>query len=129
MHEEHQQTLKRRRVHSNDMIKDEKGNVSVSGDGESECHELAQKADGNYTEVEVDDCNNNNNNNREFTEVDVYLQLAVRESDLSLAKEVGQALLAENVELREKYEGLLELHGSQVEVSCTQNKGGLWLSV
>lgn len=112
MHEDHQQTLKRRRVHSNDMIKDEKGNTS---DGESEC-ELTRKVDPNYTEVEVDaDCNNN----RELTEGDVYTQLALRDSDLGLAKEVGQALLAENVELREKYESLVELHTSQVEVSCT----------
>lgn len=57
------------------------------------------------------------NNNTELTEDDVYTQLTNAESDLALAKDIGEALLAENIELREKYECLLEEHASQVEVS------------
>ena len=98
MHGNNDQGFKRRRIAPVGMIKDEKAKngdeTTIRFMAGSELHEAW--------------------NNK--TEHDVYTELTLRESELSLAKELGQALLKENSELREKYQDLLELHTSEVEV-------------
>ena len=108
MHENYKLTLKRRRILTNDMIED--GKDKTSDGGVCPAVRMADRK----TELESNECNNY----IELTEGDVYAKLSLKESDLALAQEVGQALLAENVALREKYEKLLEVQTSQVEVSC-----------
>ncbi|XP_028415202.1 bicaudal D-related protein homolog [Dendronephthya gigantea] len=106
MHGDNEQTLKRRRTDSN--LPDNEAKLMVESNG---VHSTAttQMADLKKSLEDV-------NNNTESTEEDVYTQLKNAESDLALAKDIGEALLAENIELREKYECLLEEHASQVEV-------------
>ena len=108
MHRNNEQTLKRRRTDSNLQANDEKSTTHVESNGVSE--EETQMAD---IKKSVED----HNNNEELTEGDVYTQLTNTEHDLALAKEIGQALLAENIELREKYECVVEEHATQIEVS------------
>ena len=105
MYGENEQTLKRRRTDSNLLDNEEKSTLESNGVAGNE----AQMADVKKP-LEED------NNNNELTEGDVYTQLSNTEHDLALAKEIGEALLAENVELREKYESLLDDHAQQVEV-------------
>ena len=106
MHGESEQTLKRRRTDSNLQDNDAKSTLKSHGVSAVE----TQMAD---VKKSLEDCNNND---VELTEGDVYTQLANTEHDLALAKDIGEALLAENIDLREKYESLLEEHASQVEV-------------
>lgn len=105
MHGESEQTLKRRRTDSNLQDNDEKSTLESDGVSADE----TQMADVKKSFVDY-------NNNVELTEGDVYTQLTNTEHDLALAKDIGEALLAENIDLREKYENLLEEHASQVEV-------------
>lgn len=105
MHGESEQTLKRRRTDSNLQDNDAKSTLKSHGVSAVE----TQMAD---VKKSLEDYNNN----VELTEGDVYTQLANTEHDLALAKDIGEALLAENIDLREKYESLLEGHASQVEV-------------
>lgn len=105
MHGESEQTLKRRRTDSNLQDNDAKSTLKSHGVSAVE----TQMAD---VKKSLEDYNNN----VELTEGDVYTHLANTEHDLALAKDIGEALLAENIDLREKYESLLEEHASQVEV-------------
>ena len=105
MHGESEQTLKRRRTDSNLQNNDEKTTLESDGVSADE----TQMAD---VKKSLEDYNNN----VELTEGDVYTQLTNTEHDLALAKDIGEALLAENIDLRQKYENLLEEHASQVEV-------------
>ncbi|CAB4025922.1 Hypothetical predicted protein, partial [Paramuricea clavata] len=108
MHGENEQTLKRRRTHSNLQDNEEKSTLGPESNGVS--GDEAQMAD---LKKSLED---RHNNNIELTEGDVYTQLSNTEHDLALAKDIGEALLAENIELREKYESLLDEHATQVEV-------------
>lgn len=110
MHGENEQTLKRRRTHSNLQDNEEKSTLGPESNGIS--GDEAQMAD---LKISLED---RHNNNIELTEGDVYTQLSNTEHDLALAKDIGEALLAENIDLREKYESLLDEHATQVEVRC-----------
>ena len=105
MYGENEQALKRRRTDSNLQDNDKKSTLESNGVSDDE----AQMAD-------IKNPLEDDNNNIELTEGDVYTQLSSVEHDLALAKEIGEALLAENIELREKYESLLDEHTTQVEV-------------
>ena len=105
MYGEKEQTLKRRRTDSNLQDNGEKSAVKPDGVSGDE----AQMAG-------VKKALEDENNNIELTEGDVYTQLSNTEHDLALAKEIGEALLVENIDLREKYDSLFEEHTDQVEV-------------
>lgn len=108
MHGENEFGFKRQRIESNlQDCPEEKPPLNVEANGvETQMADLIKTLE-------------DHNNNIGLTEGDVYTQLSSTEHELALAKEIGKALLAENIELREKYESLLDEHSNRVEVRTT----------
>ncbi|XP_046840580.1 bicaudal D-related protein homolog [Xenia sp. Carnegie-2017] len=96
-----EETLKRRRSKCNLVQNVETSNI---------VHDVSVSEDKKQVEVIKTTLKDDNNNFE-----DVYTKLSNAEYNLALATEVSEALLTENIEVKKKYDSLLEEHALQVE--------------
>lgn len=100
-----EETLKRRRSKCNLVQNVETSNI---------VRDVSVSEDKKQVEVIKTTLKDDNNNFE-----DVYTKLSNAEYNLALATEIGEALLTENIEVKKKYDSLLEEHALQVEVRFT----------
>lgn len=75
----------------------------MSGDNMAEAPRVEEEGEGGFSEEEED--------------IDIYAQLEQKQKDLTLAAELGKALLEKNAELERRNEQMIEEFAQKIEVN------------
>jgi coiled-coil domain-containing protein 64 len=91
---------------ANDLsgLDDKDQEYCMSGDNMAQIPGVEEEEEGEFSEEE---------------EIDIYVQLEQKQKDLTLAAELGKALLEKNEELERRNEQLVEDFAQKIEVSST----------